>query len=83
MHHGPLTLDIAGAADMLKVHPHTVRDLINAGALPAAQVGRAYVILTSDVLAFIEQQVARQTAERLGGIVRRRRRATIGPRAGR
>jgi excisionase family DNA binding protein len=61
----PLTVDITGAADILKVHTKTVLDLINQGALPAARVGRAYVLLTKDVLNHVEQQVMRQTAARM------------------
>ena len=59
------TVDINGAAELLKVHPKTVLDLISAGVLPAARVGRAYVLLTKDVLDHITQQIINQTAERL------------------
>jgi len=46
--------------------------------IPAAKVGRAWVMLERDVLDYIEQQIRRQTAERLGRTspqVRRQRRA--------
>ncbi len=59
------TVDINGAAAILKVHAKTVLDMINEGALPAARVGRAYVMLTRDVLAHVEQQIAFQTAARM------------------
>lgn len=59
------TVNIQGAADMLKVHPKTVQDLISAGAIPAAKVGRAYVMLTRDVLRYIEARIVAQTAERM------------------
>lgn len=59
------TVDINGAADLMKVHPKTILDLISAGALPAARVGRAYVLMTKDVLDHIQQQIINQTAERL------------------
>lgn len=59
------TVDIQGAADLLKVHPKTVLDLISDGAIPAARVGRAYVMLTKDVLAHIEGEIVRQTASRM------------------
>lgn len=61
------TLNIKTAAEVLQVHPKTVEDLIRSCALPAAKVGRAYVILTKDVMAYIENQVCRQTAERMRG----------------
>lgn len=62
---GP-TVDLHGAACLMQVHYQTVADLIKAGKLPAAKVGRAYVILTRHVMDHIEREVARQTAERLG-----------------
>ena len=69
------TLDVPGAADLMNVHPKTVLDFISSGVLPAAKVGRAYVLLTQDVLAFVEEQVIAQTAERMK-IPGRRVRAT-------
>ncbi len=59
------TVDITEAANLLKVHPKTVLDLIQSGALPAAKVGRAYVMLTRDVLAYIERAIIHQTAQRM------------------
>lgn len=61
------TVDISGAADILKVHPETVRSKILAGELPAAKIGAAWVLLTRDVLAHVEQVIAQQTAQRMGG----------------
>lgn len=59
------TVNIHGAADLMKVHPKTVLDMIGTGELPAAKVGRAYVMLTRDVLQHIENQIIRQTAKRM------------------
>ena len=61
------TLDIHGAAAMMNIHPETVLVLINKGLLPAGKVGRAYVLLTKDVLAYVERVIAQQTAESMGG----------------
>ncbi|MFJ1255724.1 helix-turn-helix domain-containing protein [Cupriavidus sp. CuC1] len=61
----PETVDINGAADLMKIHPKTLLDMINSGALPAARIGRAYVLMTKDVLDYIQQQIIHQTAERL------------------
>jgi len=61
-----ITVDINGAADLLKVHPKTVLDLISAGTLPAAKIGRSYVLMTKDVVAYIEGQMVRQMAARMG-----------------
>ncbi|MFE1573856.1 helix-turn-helix domain-containing protein [Comamonas odontotermitis] len=59
------TVNVAGAAEILKVHPQTVRDLINAGSLPAARVGSAYVLLTKHVVDYAEKAIMAQTADRL------------------
>lgn len=59
------TVDLNGAAALMKVHPKTVTDHINSGALPAAKIGRSYVMLTKDVMALIERHIAQQTAERM------------------
>lgn len=68
------TVDIEGAANLMKVHPKTVLDLIRAGALRAARIGRAYVLLEQDVLAHVESEIIKQTAVRMGGQPIRRRR---------
>lgn len=60
------TLDIHGAAAMMNIHPDTVLVLIGKGVLPAGKVGRAYVLLTKDVLAYVERVIIQQTAARLG-----------------
>lgn len=76
------TVDVHGAAELMKIHPKTVLDLINSGAIPAARVGRAYVMLTRDVLAHVEQQIINQTAERLSVAGRRNATATRARRPG-
>lgn len=58
------TLDLRGAAALMHVHPRTVEAMARDGRLPAAKIGRAYVLLERDVEAFIEQQIASQTAAR-------------------
>lgn len=60
-----LTVDVPGAAELMKIHPETVKKMIHRGELRAAQVGRAYVMLTKDVLDLIENAVIRETAERM------------------
>ena len=58
------TLDIRGAAALMKVNPRTVEAMARDGRLPAAKIGRAYVLMERDVLAFIERQITAQTAGR-------------------
>lgn len=71
------TMDVQEAAQTLKVHPHSVEKLIRSGKLAAGKVGRAYVLLTRDVLELAEKIIIDQTAERLS------RRATTAPSTGR
>lgn len=58
------TLNANEAADFLHIHPETVRELIRDGALPAAKVGRAWVLLREDLLSYMRQTVSAQTAKR-------------------
>lgn len=75
------TLDVPGAGAMMNVHVKTVLDLINDGTLPAGRVGRAYVLLTKDVMAHIERVIIQQTAARMGGepLRRQKRRPSRAP----
>lgn len=59
------TCTVKAAAKLLNVHSSTVEKLIHDGNLPAGKVGRAYVILTKDVLGHAERVILNQTAERL------------------
>ncbi len=61
------TVDVPEAGAILKVHPKTVLELIAEGALPAARIGRAYVMMRRDVVNHAQQQIARQTAQRMRG----------------
>lgn len=76
-----MTLDVDQAAEMMKIHPKTVKDLIASGAIPAAKIGRAYVMLTRDVLNHIDNMISQQTAQRMGAS-QRGRRATKAARPG-
>lgn len=60
------TLNVKEAADMLCVHPNTVFKLIDDCVIPAARIGRAYVLLEKHVLDYLENQVVIQTAKRMG-----------------
>lgn len=68
------TVGVMGAAELMRVHPNRVLELIAAGALPAAKVGRSWVMMTRDVLNYIEKQIIDQTGERLAA--RRTRKVT-------
>ncbi len=71
-----LTVGVVGAVEILHVHPYRVLELISAGAIPAGKVGRAWVMMTRDVLAYAEKVIIEQTAERL---VAQRRKPTNAP----
>lgn len=71
------TLSLSAAAERMNTHENTVMKLIAAGAIPAAKIGRAWVMLEADVMHYIEQQVIYQTAERMGAPRQRRSGHTI------
>ena len=50
------TLTLQEAADMLHVCPETVVWCINARGLPAAKIGRAWVLVDEDVIQWLRQQ---------------------------
>lgn len=59
------TCNINQAAELLCIHPRTALDLIASGAIPAAKVGRAWVMKTQDILDFLDAQIAFQTRQRM------------------
>lgn len=59
------TVDVAGAAELMKVHPQTVLDKIASGELRAGKLGRSYVLMTADVLKHVEEAIVRETAARM------------------
>jgi excisionase family DNA binding protein len=60
------SVDIHGAAALLHVHWQTVLDYIDKGILPAAKIGRAWVLLEKDVINYLATEVQKQTALRIG-----------------
>ncbi|MFF7060737.1 helix-turn-helix domain-containing protein [Achromobacter spanius] len=67
------TTGVQGAAELLSVHPKTVLGLIDDAAIPAAKVGRAYVMLVKDVLAYLEKMIVAQTSARMRAPTKARR----------
>ena len=59
------TMTTQEAAETLNVHENTVLKLIDGGDLPAGKAGRAWVLMTRDVLAYAEKIIMQQTADRL------------------
>ena len=62
-----VTCGVREASEILKVHPKTVEDLIRDGDLSAGKVGRSWVMMTRDVVAYAEKTIMKQTADRLRG----------------
>lgn len=62
-----VTLDATGLADKLKIHPDTAKDLLARGEIPAAKIGRAWVVRETDVMDYLERQIMEQTGALLAG----------------
>ena len=58
-------MNLKEAAETLKIHPHSMEKIIRAGHIPAGRVGRAYVLMTRDVLAYAERIIIHQTVDRI------------------
>ena len=58
------TYDINEAADFLKVDRSTALDLANLGSLPGAKVGRAWVFLEDELIAYLRDITRKQTQVR-------------------
>ena len=68
------TLDIHSASKLLCVHPNTLAKLIHSGDIPAARIGRAYVMLEHDVMEYATNEIVKQTAQRMGKTISTRKR---------
>jgi len=58
------TLNDDGAAALLHADVETVRLLARRGELAGTKIGRAWVFLRSDVLAFLRERIQKDTAKR-------------------
>ena len=56
-----LTLTLEEAASLLKVHPETLRELALKGKVPGVKVGRAWVFITGDLVAWLRTQYKDRT----------------------
>ena len=63
------TLDLDGAAKLLKVHPKTLQKLARLGRVPACKVGRAWVFVERLLLEHLESaSIARAVAIPVTGV---------------
>lgn len=58
------TLGVAEAAALLRAEPETIMQLARKGALPGTRIGKSWVFLREDVIAFLKEQVTKDTDER-------------------
>jgi excisionase family DNA binding protein len=58
-----LTCNAEEAAELMKVHPETAKELFRDGVIPAAKIGTSWVAKTSDVMAHVDREIARQYAQ--------------------
>lgn len=61
------TFDLLECADFLKVDRNKVLTLAGRGELRGAKIGRAWVFLEDDVVAFLRKQIHEQSTARLQG----------------
>lgn len=59
------TVDVTEAASIMKVHVKTVLDMIASGILPAARIGKSYVLIRKDVEDHVLNEIIKQTAARM------------------
>jgi excisionase family DNA binding protein len=58
------TYDIHEAADFLKIDRSTALELANLGTLPGAKVGRAWVFMEDELVAYLRDMTRKQTQAR-------------------
>lgn len=61
----PKTYNIAECAQFLHIHETTAQELAKLGELPGCQIGRAWVFLEDDLVAYLRDQVRTQQMQRL------------------
>ncbi|MFM0660107.1 helix-turn-helix domain-containing protein [Paraburkholderia sediminicola] len=62
------TFDLIECAEFLKVDRNTAMKLAGTGELPGAKIGRAWVFLEDDVVAFLRKRTQEQSLARLQGM---------------
>lgn len=59
------TLDLIECAEFLKIDRTTLLDIVHRGDILGAKIGRAWVFLEDDVVAYLREQVQAQTQKRI------------------
>lgn len=60
----PEILDAAETAALLHAEAETIMQLARNGTLPGTRIGKVWIFLREDVMVFLKEQIARDTAER-------------------
>ncbi len=58
------TFNIDECADFLNINVTTASELAAAGTIPGAKIGRSWVFLVDDLVAYLKDEVRRQQMER-------------------
>ncbi|HDR9134966.1 helix-turn-helix domain-containing protein [Burkholderia vietnamiensis] len=59
------TLDLIECAEFLKIDRTTLLTIVHRGDILGAKIGRAWVFLEDDVVAYLREQVQAQTQQRI------------------
>lgn len=62
--HTPEILDAAETAALLHAEAETILQLARNGTLPGTRIGKAWIFLREDVMAFLKEQIAKDTSDR-------------------
>ncbi|MCA3020145.1 MAG: helix-turn-helix domain-containing protein [Rhodocyclaceae bacterium] len=57
------TLDLDAAAQLLKIHPITLKRMAKTGEIPGAKIGRRWVFVDVDLLAHLRSQYVRRVQQ--------------------
>jgi hypothetical protein len=58
------TLDLQGVATLFKAEPETIAQYARSGELPGTKMGKSWVFLREDALAFLRRRIVKETKER-------------------
>jgi excisionase family DNA binding protein len=59
-----VTLDTSEVAALLRAESETVLQLARTGELPGTRIGKSWVFLREDVIAFLKERITKDTMER-------------------
>ena len=62
------TLDLNGAATLLKIHPQTLLQKLRSGEIPAAKPGKCWVFIEEDLFEWLRSQYNVTRYVSLGGL---------------